>query len=386
VNGATSSPDRICTTHVGSLPRPENLLAVMHGHTGSAADDQALADGLGIAVRAIVHRQVAIGLDFVSDGEMSKPSYATYVTDRLDGFSGKFEGHTAQDLRDYQGFARRLVEIGAVVPDAGGACCTGPVSMPSLDALNADLENFRTAVDATPPVGAFMNAASPGVIAVFQRNDFYPDDAAYLEAVADAMRAEYEAIVEAGFMLQIDCPDLAMGRHLAFSNLADEEFLKIAARNVEALNAAVANIPPEKMRMHVCWGNYAGPHHRDIPLERIIDIVLGARPAYLLIEGANPRHAHEWSVFERVELPEDKILVPGVVDSTSNFIEHPDLVAQRICRYADLVGRQRVMASTDCGFSTFRDHPTVHPDIAWAKLRSLVEGAAVASERLWRAR
>ena len=375
--------DRVYATHVGSLPRPEALLALMRTEARGAAEVQVFAEALGEAVQAVVERQVSIGLDVVSDGEMSKPDYASYVTERLSGFEGRFVGHKAQDLRDYDGLARRLVKIGAVVPEAGGACCRGPVSMRNLNALKRDLENFRQAVDALSPPGAFINAASPGVIAVFQKNEYYPSDAAYVEAVAMAMRVEYEAIIKAGFLLQIDSPDLAMGRHLAFADLSDNEFLKIAERNVEALNLAVANIPATKMRMHLCWGNYAGPHHRDIALKRIIDVVLKARPAYLLLEGANPRHAHEWSVFEDVGLPDEKVLVPGVVDSTSNYIEHPELVAQRICRYANIVGRERVMAGSDCGFSTFRDYPTVYPDIAWAKLRSLVEGSALATDYLW---
>jgi 5-methyltetrahydropteroyltriglutamate--homocysteine methyltransferase len=375
--------DRIYATHVGSLPRPERLLSLMRTEKQGSQHDEPFAAVLGEAVRDIVERQVAIGLDVVSDGEMSKPDYATYVTERLTGFAGEFAGHRAQDLQDYRDFAQRLISIGAVVPKAGGACCQGPVSMRDVTALNRDLANFRLAVDATLPPGAFVNAAAPGVIAVFQKNEHYPSEAAYLEAIAMAMRVEYEAIVDAGFVLQIDSPDLAMGRHLAFPELSDDEFLKIAERNVEALNLAVANIPASRMRMHLCWGNYAGPHHRDIPLKRIIDVVLKARPAFLLLEGANPRHEHEWNVFETVGLPDDKVLVPGVVDSTSNYIEHPELVAQRICRYANLVGRERVMAGTDCGFSTFRDYPTVHPDIAWAKLRSLVEGSAMATDFLW---
>lgn len=255
--------------------------------------------------------------------------------------------------------------------------------MQDLSILARDIDNLRRAVDAVSPPGAFINAASPGVIAVFQKNEYYPSEAEYIEAVAISMRVEYEAIVEAGFLLQIDSPDLAMGRHLAFADLSDDEFLKIAERNIEALNLAVANIPADKMRMHLCWGNYAGPHHRDIPLKRIIDVVLKARPAYLLLEGANPRHEHEWNVFNDVSLPDDKVLVPGVVDSTSNYIEHPELIAQRICRYANIVGRERVMAGSDCGFSTFRDYPTVYPEIAWAKLRSLVEGSAMATDYLW---
>ena len=375
--------DRVYTTHVGSLPRPESLLAVMRPESRNAEEGQAFAGALGEAVQTIVKRQASIGLDVVSDGEMSKLDYASYVTERLSGFEGHFTGHKAQDLRDYQGLARRLIAIGAVVPAAGGACCRGPVAMQDLSILARDIDNLRRAVDAVSPPGAFINAASPGVIAVFQKNEYYPSEAEYIEAVAISMRVEYEAIVEAGFLLQIDSPDLAMGRHLAFADLSDAEFLKIAERNIEALNLAVANIPADKMRMHLCWGNYAGPHHRDIPLKRIIDVVLKARPAYLLLEGANPRHEHEWNVFDDVGLPDDKVLVPGVVDSTSNYIEHPELIAQRICRYANIVGRERVMAGSDCGFSTFRDYPTVYPEIAWAKLRSLVEGSAMATDYLW---
>jgi 5-methyltetrahydropteroyltriglutamate--homocysteine methyltransferase len=375
--------DQILTTHVGSLPRPESLLKLLHSEVdGAETDVERLDEVLAETVQAIVARQVKIGISLISDGEMSKPSYATYITERLTGFSGEFRGHAAQDLLDYRDFARRQVEIGAVVPNAGGACCRGSVSVKSLSGLQKDLDRFRLAVDQSQPLGAFMNSASPGVIAMFQKNEYYPDDATYIEAVAMAMRHEYEAIAEAGFILQIDSPDLAMGRHLAFADLSDDEFLKIMRRNIEALNLAVESIPAAKMRMHVCWGNYPGPHHRDIPLARIVEIVLDAKPAYLLIEGANPRHEHEWRVFEEISLPDDKVLVPGVVDSTSNYIEHPDLVAERICRYADVVGRERVIAGTDCGFSTFRNYPTVHPDIAWAKLESLVEGAYRASERL----
>jgi 5-methyltetrahydropteroyltriglutamate--homocysteine methyltransferase len=350
---------------------------------GSETDGAALAAELTRTVNDAVSRQVSVGISLVSDGEMSKPSYATYVTDRLSGFSGEFRGHAARDLLDYRDFARRQVEIGAVVPDAGGACCHGMVEVRDLGGLFEDLARLRAAVDASEPLGAFMNSASPGVIAVFQRNEYYPSDDAYIEAIAMAMRHEYEAIVDAGFVLQIDSPDLAMGRHLAFADLSDAEFLSIMQRNVAALNLAVENIPADKMRMHLCWGNYPGPHHRDIALEKIIDVVVRSKPAYLLLEGANPRHEHEWRVFESFALPDDKILVPGVVDSTSNYIEHPDLVADRICRYANVVGRDRVIAGTDCGFATFRNYPTVHPEIAWAKLESLVEGAYRATERLW---
>jgi len=376
--------DQILTTHVGSLPRPENLLKLMDPVQGEEpASHECLRNALDDAVREMVDRQIATGISLISDGEMSKPSYATYITERLTGFSGEFRGHAAQDLLDYRAFAHRQVEIGAVVPNAGGACCRGSVSVKSLSGLEEDLERLRDAMDPGQPSGAFMNSASPGVIAMFQKNEYYPDDEKYIEAVAMAMRHEYEAIVGAGFMLQIDSPDLAMGRHLAFADFSDAQFLNVVRRNIDALNLAVENIPAAKMRMHVCWGNYPGPHHRDIPLDEIIDIIFDAKPMYLLLEGANPRHAHEWRVFQKFSLPDEKVLIPGVVDSTSNYIEHPDVVAERICRYADVVGRERVMAGTDCGFSTFRNYPTVFPDIAWAKLGSLVEGAYRASERLW---
>ncbi len=375
--------NRICTTHVGSLPRPESLLELLRAkNDGKDFDAPTLEAELAEAVYTVVARQVDTGIDIISDGEFSKPSYATYVTERLTGFGGKFSGHAAQDLRDYRDFARHLINIGSVVPTAGGACCQGPVQARETSALDTDLKNLRSAVDAARPAGAFMNAASPGVVSVFQKNEHYPSEEAYIEAVAEALRPEYEAIVAAGFLLQIDSPDLAMGRHLAFAELDDTAFITIARRNVTALNEALRNIPAERVRMHLCWGNYPGPHHRDIPLEKILTTVLAAKPKYLLLEGANPRHEHEWRVFESIDLPDEKILVPGVIDSTSNYIEHPELVAQRICRYADVVGRERVMAGSDCGFSTFSGYPTVYPDIVWAKLESLVEGARRASEQL----
>lgn len=377
--------ERILTTHVGSLPRPDALLAAMRAKAqGGPFDSGQIRELTRQAVNDVVARQVAVGIDVVSDGEMSKPSYATYVSERLTGFAGEFHGHAARDLLDYRDYARHLVQIGGVVPKAGGACCRGPVAPKSSEPLDEDLRNLREAVDTARPVAAFMNAASPGVVAVFQKNEFYPDEDRYVEAVGDALQGEYEAIVRAGFLLQIDSPDLAMGRHLAFADVDEQTFLRTARQNVEVLNHATRNIPPERMRMHVCWGNYPGPHHRDIALARIAEVILAARPAYLLVEGANPRHEHEWEVFRTVELPDGKIVVPGVVDSTSNYIEHPELVAQRICRYADVVGRDRVMAGTDCGYSTFSGYPTVHPDIAWAKLETLVAGARIATQRLWK--
>jgi len=332
----------------------------------------------------VVAKQAAAGIDYVSDGELSKPSYATYISDRLSGFGREWKGSSAADLKAFPEFAQRLIEIGGVVPKAGGACCIGPVAPNDSRALHDDLTNLRAAVDFVQPVGAFMNAASPGVVAVFQKNEFYSSEDAYIEAVAEALRPEYEAIVAAGFGLQLDSPDLAMSRHLIYARLDEADFVKIVARNVAALNHATRNIPAEHMRMHVCWGNYAGPHHFDIPLSRIASEVLRAKPGVLLLEAANPRHAHEWSVFEELRIPDEKILCPGVIDSTSNYIEHPELVAQRLIQYASVVGRERVMAGSDCGFSTFSGFPTVYPDIVWKKMESMVEGARLASKVLWK--
>ena len=378
------STNRILTTHVGSLPRQPDLLALMQKKSrGEAVDAAQLASVLKASVADIVKRQVEAGIDLVSDGELSKPSYATYIADRLTGFRGESKGDVPADLRDFKDYSRHLVEIGGVVPRGGHTCCQGEVTVKDLSGLDEDLTNFSAAVTAAKPVGAFMNAASPGVVAVFQKNAYYPSEDAYVEAVGEALRIEYEAIVAAGFQLQVDSPDLAMGRHIAFQDLDDAGFLKVIDRNVQALNNALRNIPADKVRMHLCWGNYAGPHHRDIPLKAIAERVLRAKPRHILLEGANPRHEHEWAVFKDVALPDDKVLVPGVIDSTSNYIEHPELVAQRLTRYADVVGRERVMAGSDCGFSTFSGYPTVHPDIVWAKLASMVEGAQIASRSLW---
>jgi len=378
------STNRILTTHVGSLPRQPDLLALMQKKSrGEAVDAAQLASVLKASVADIVKRQVDAGIDLVSDGELSKPSYATYIADRLTGFGGESKGDVPADLRDFKDYSRHLVEIGGVVPRGGHTCCQGEVMVKDLSGLDEDLTNFSAAVTAAKPVGAFMNAASPGVVAVFQKNAYYPSEDAYVEAVGEALRIEYEAIVAAGFQLQVDSPDLAMGRHIAFQDLDDAGFLKVIDRNVQALNNALRNIPADKVRMHLCWGNYAGPHHRDIPLKAIAERVLRAKPRHILLEGANPRHEHEWAVFKDVALPDDKVLVPGVIDSTSNYIEHPEVVAQRLTRYADVVGRERVMAGSDCGFSTFSGYPTVHPDIVWAKLASMVEGAQIASRSLW---
>ena len=376
--------DRIYTTHVGSLPRPRSLLELLRRRAqGESVVEEALQTLLRESVRDVVAKQAAAGIDYVSDGELSKPSYATYISARLSGFGREWKGSSAADLKAFPEFAQRLIEIGGVVPKAGGACCIGPVAPNDSRALHDDLTNLRAAVDFVQPVGAFMNAASPGVAAVFQKNEFYSSEDAYIEAVAEALRPEYEAIVAAGFGLQLDSPDLAMSRHLIYARLDEADFVKIVTRNVAALNHATRNIPAEQMRMHVCWGNYAGPHHFDIPLSRIASEVMRAKPGVLLLEAANPRHAHEWSVFEELRIPDEKILCPGVIDSTSNYIEHPELVAQRLIQYASVVGRERVMAGSDCGFSTFSGFPTVYPDIAWKKMEAMVEGARLASKVLW---
>jgi 5-methyltetrahydropteroyltriglutamate--homocysteine methyltransferase len=350
---------------------------------GETIDPAGLAADLEKSVNDVVARQVSIGIDLVSDGEYSKPSYATYIVERLTGFGGESRGDAAADLRAFPEFAQQQVKIGAVVPRAGGACCQGPVAAKANDGLPTDIANMKAAVDASRPVGAFINAASPGVVAVFQKNEYYPSEDAYIEAVAEALRPEYEAIVESGFDVQLDSPDLAMSRHLTYSDLDEQSFLRIVDRNVEALNHATRNIPADRMRMHLCWGNYAGPHHFDIPFASIATRVLKARPQMILMEGANPRHGHDWAVFRDVPLPEDKILAPGVIDSTSNYVEDPEFVAERLLRYADVVGRDRLAAGSDCGFSTFSGVPTVFPDIVWLKLASLVQGAALASKQLW---
>ena len=365
---------KIRTTHVGSLPRPQ----------GFSEADRANLDVLAREVDNIVERQVAIGIDIINDGEMSKDSYATYVSHRLSGFCGKtFDGHTAQDLKEYPKLAQRLVKIGAVVPKANGKTCNGPVAMQDMTETEVDIAHLRKACGRHRPYSAFLSAASPGVIAVFQDNKYYKTEEEYIEAVAEAMRHEYEAIVEAGFLLQLDCPDLAMNRHLGKAQLSDDEFIEHMGNNIAALNHACRNIPSEKIRMHICWGNYIGPHHKDIPLQKIIHEVLKAKPSGLLMEAANPRHAHEWQVFTEVDIPEDKILIPGVIDTCHNYVEHPELIAQRITQFANIVGPDRVIAGTDCGFATFADFPTVDPDVAFAKLKALVDGAALATKSLY---
>src|SRR4051794_3198119 len=373
---------RILTTHVGSLPRPEDLIRTMFAkQEGVAVDPVALEQRTREAVSEVVRKQAEAGVDVVSDGEMGKPSYVTYVTDRLDGFGGTSRPLVYQDLVDFPELQKK------VFGDPGRRrrrtpACDAPVKPRDGAPARTDIEHMTEALAGVDVHAGFMNAASPGVIALYFRDDHYGDREAYVHAIAEAMRPEYEAIADAGLLLQIDCPDLGMGRHIQFAAASLEEFRRQAALNIEALNAATANIPPERMRMHVCWGNYEGPHHYDVAFRDIADLVFGARPGMIAMEAANPRHNHEWAMFEDVQLPDGKILIPGVIESKSNFIEHPELIAQRIERYARLVGREKVMAGSDCGFGTWVGQAAVDPDVVWAKLRALREGAEIASHRL----
>jgi 5-methyltetrahydropteroyltriglutamate--homocysteine methyltransferase len=376
--------DRILTTHVGSLPRSQAVTDVLFAREREdVSDAPAAAEVISYAVAEVVRRQVAVGIDVVSDGEMSKISYATYIAERFAGFGGDTPRDPGQDLVEFPGLLKKLADRGSTAKYRRPRCI-GEIKIKNLAPLHADLQNLKSAVAATAPVAAFMNAASPGVVALFQPNDFYRSQDDYLAALAEALRVEYEAIVQAGLFLQIDAPDLAMGRHTMYRDRSLEEFERLAAQHIEILNHALRNVPADRVRMHVCWGNYEGPHHHDIPMERLLPIVLAAKPHALLFEAANPRHAHEWVVFESVKLPQDKVLIPGVLATTTNYVEHPQLVAERLERFANIVGRERVMAGTDCGFGTFAGFGPVEPDIAYLKLQSLVEGARLASRRLWR--
>jgi 5-methyltetrahydropteroyltriglutamate--homocysteine methyltransferase len=378
------SEGRILTTHVGSLPRPQEVVdQVFAEDRGDPVDYVVYERVIAAAVRERVRDQVAAGVDLVSDGEMSKVGYATYIRHRLSGFElGDVPRATPADLDAYPRFRGRLAQSGATARYLR-PICRGPIAYVHREPLERDLRAFAAALDGAGAAGAFMNAPSPGIIALFQPNEFYATPDEYLYAIAEAMKAEYEAIVAAGLDLQIDAPDLAMGRHIMYRDRSDEEFVARAAVHVQALNHALRDVPAERVRLHVCWGNYEGPHHLDIGAERIVDVVLAAKPAAILFEAANPRHAHEWTVWRDARIPDDKVLVPGVLDTTTNFIEHPELVAERVCRFAEIVGRDRVLAGTDCGFGTWAGFGPIDPDICWAKLRSLAEGAAIASRRLW---
>jgi 5-methyltetrahydropteroyltriglutamate--homocysteine methyltransferase len=375
--------DRILTTHVGSLPRPQAVVdQVFAEDRGEEVDRAAYDEVVGAAVAESVRNQVAAGVDLVSDGEMSKIGYATYIRHRLSGFEvGDVPRATPADLDAYPRFRDRLAQSGATAKYLR-PICRGPIAYEHREPLQRDLDLFATALEGVQVSGAFMNAPSPGIIALFQPNEHYPTRDEYLDAIATAMKTEYEAIVEAGLYLQIDAPDLAMGRHIMYRDVSDEDFVASAEVHVEAINQALRDVPADRVRLHLCWGNYEGPHHLDIPLEKIVDVVLKAKPATILFEASNPRHAHEWRVWRDARIPDETILAPGVLDTTTNFIEHPELVAERICRFADIVGPDRVVAATDCGFGTWAGFGQIDPDICWAKLRSLAEGAALASARL----
>jgi 5-methyltetrahydropteroyltriglutamate--homocysteine methyltransferase len=377
------STERFLTTHTGSLPRSQDLVRIMYAkEEGVPVDGAALVARVRAAVIEVVKKQTDVGIDVVNDGEMSKPSYATYIKDRLDGFGGTGNTFVYQDLAQFPKLAER------VFGDPGRSrrktpACNAAIHVRDGNAAKIDIENLKTALGAANADHAFMSAASPGLVSLFFRNDHYPSQEAYLFAIADAMRLEYETVAGAGIVLQIDCPDLAMGRHIQYAALSLAEFRKRAAMHVEALNHALANIAPEQLRMHLCWGNYEGPHHCDVPLADIIDLVLAARPSAISFEAANPRHGHEWTLFERLKLPPGKVLIPGVIESKSNFIEHPELVAQRLGRYAKLVGRENVIAGSDCGYGTWVGQAAVDPDVVWAKLAAMVEGARIASRHFW---
>jgi 5-methyltetrahydropteroyltriglutamate--homocysteine methyltransferase len=377
------SIDRILTTHVGSLPRSQGVTDVLFARErGTTVDAAADARVITDAVAEVVRRQVAIGIDVVSDGEMSKISYATYIAKRFSGFGGDTPREPGQDLVEFPGLLTKLAERGSTAKYRRPRC-VGAVTVEHTEPMLTDLHNMQAAIKAARPVEAFLNAASPGVIALFQPNDYYRTQDEYLTVLAEALRSEYEAIAAAGIVLQIDAPDLAMGRHTMYRNRSLEEFENLAAQHIEVLNHALRNVPADRARMHVCWGNYEGPHHHDVPMQRLLPIVLKAKPQALLFEAANPRHAHEWSVFQNTRIPDDKILIPGVLATTTNYIEHPLLVAERIERFAGIVGRERVIAGTDCGFGTFAGFGPVEPDIAYLKLAAMVEGARLASHRLW---
>ena len=378
------STDRILTTHVGSLPRSQTVVEQLLIKESGAQPDPATFDAtLREAVSEVVQKQVATGIDVVSDGETSKISYATYMKDRLSGFGGDNERQIAKDLQPFAEFRTRMA-VFAGKQTFKRLGCIGPIAVIERDSVRKDIANLRAAADTHSAHEAFMNAASPGVVSAFQPNKYYPTHEAYVEAIGAAMQEEYEAIAGAGLLLQVDCPDLAMARHTGFQDLSEADFLKRAEHQVEVLNHALRNVPASALRMHVCWGNYEGPHTHDIPLEKIMRIVLKAKPSAILFEASNPRHAHEWVVWRDAKLPDDKVLVPGLLTSTSNYVEHPELIAQRLLQFADIVGRERVIAGTDCGFGTFAGIGKMDAGISWLKLAALAEGARLASQRLWK--
>jgi 5-methyltetrahydropteroyltriglutamate--homocysteine methyltransferase len=378
-----NNTDHVQTTHVGSLPRSaavtELLFAQERGDTNRAGDAEAI---LRSAVEEIVRRQTEAGIDIISDGEMSKISYATYIKDRVTGFDGDSPRMPPADLEQFPSFMERQAKGGGT-PTYRRPCCVGEIVPRTLTPLRDDIDRFKAAASGTASL--FMNSASPGVIALFHPNQHYERQIDYLEALGEAMRPEYEAIVEAGLILQLDSPDLGLGRHMMYKDRSEADYLGCVEQHVDVLNHSLRNIPADRVRMHVCWGNYEGPHHCDVEMELILPLLMKAKPAGLLFETSNPRHQHDWEAFviHRELIPDDKVLIPGVIDSTTNFIEHPKVVAQRIMTFTNLFGRERVIAGTDCGFSTFAGFGAVDPEIVWAKLRTLSDGAAIASERLW---
>jgi 5-methyltetrahydropteroyltriglutamate--homocysteine methyltransferase len=377
------SHGRFLTTHVGSLPRAQDLVDLIFAkEEGKSVDEAALAARIETAVQYVVDRQAQAGIDVINDGEQSKPSYATYIKDRLHGFGGAGNSYVFQDVEDFPTVKERIFgDPGRKKRNA--PACDGPISVKDMVAVETDAHTLNAALAKHDGRQAFMSAASPGVTALFFGNEYYDKHEDYVFAIAEGLRHEYEAIANSGIILQVDCPDLAMGRHTQFRELDLAGFRKAMELNIAALNHATANIAPERLRMHMCWGNYPGPHHHDVPFQDIIDLVWTARPHAIQFEAANPRHAHEYAIFESVKLPEGKVLIPGVVECQSGYIEHPELIAQRIGRYADLVGRENVMAGCDCGFSIHAGSGGVDPEIVWAKLAALSQGAAIASKRFW---
>ena len=375
---------KILTSHVGSLPRTQEVVDFIFARErGEPYDERAFQSCMATSCGDTVRRQVEAGIDIVSDGETSKISYATYVKDRYTGFSGDSPRNAPGDLKLFPGFLERLANDGGT-PQYARPMCTGEVTSKGQGELQVDIDNLKAGMAVQGVERGFMNAASPGVISLFLQNEYYKTREAYLAALADAMKTEYETIVAAGLDLQLDCPDLALSRHMLFSDLSDDEFVAVANMHVEALNHALRDVDPAKVRVHICWGNYEGPHVCDIDMDKVFPTLMKTRARYVLFETSNPRHAHEWTVFRdrASEIPDDKVLVPGVVDTTTNFVEHPELVAQRIARFVEIVGADRVIAGSDCGFGTFAGFGAVDPDIAYAKLATLAEGAALASNRL----
>jgi len=372
--------DKIKTTHVGSLPRSGELSDLLFKKDKQEKIDVNNFDEIVKRdVRKIVEKQINLGIDFISDGEMSKISYATYVKDRLDGFSGESERKAPQDLDDFPSFKERIARSGGT-PTYTRPCCTHELKIKDTLSLTKDIENFKSALEENNHKQAFMNAASPGVISAFLPNKFYKDDDEYLNALSNIMNAEYEEIVSNDINLQLDCPDLALARHMTFKDLSEIEFLKRAEKQIEFLNHSIKNIPSSKIRMHICWGNYEGPHSHDISLEKILPLVLKANVGTYLLESSNPRHSHEWQAFEDIKVPQDKIIAPGVIDSTTNFIEHPEVVKNRLVQFSKVVDREQLMAGTDCGFSTFAGFGNVDENIVYKKLESLVIGTELASK------